>query len=87
MPSIFEGFDEVKIRVMTVFDETITGAAELRRQIKFSGGLKMGEAGCTSNTGGYGLMKNKDWNGAEDITDWPEWFAEIDELRKPRRET
>ena len=34
---------------MTVFDETTLGAAELRRQIKFSGGLKMGEAASTQN--------------------------------------
>jgi len=36
---------------MTIFDEARAGAAELRRQIKISGGLKMGEAGCTGNTG------------------------------------
>ena len=34
---------------MTVFDETTLGAAELRRQIKFSGVLKMGEAASTQN--------------------------------------
>ena len=51
MPSICGGFDEVKIRVMTVYDETIRGAAELRRQIKLSGGLKMGETSCTKNGG------------------------------------
>ena len=34
---------------MTVYDETIRGAAELRRQIKLSGGLKMGETSCTKN--------------------------------------
>lgn len=34
---------------MTVYDETTLGAAELRRQIKFSGVLKMGEAACTHN--------------------------------------
>ena len=34
---------------MTVYDETRAGAAELRRQIKFSGVLKMGEAACTHN--------------------------------------
>jgi len=36
---------------MTVYDEVILGAAQLRRQIKFSGGLKMDEFGCTDNTG------------------------------------
>jgi|TARA_R110000824_G_scaffold153977_5_gene325904 DnaJ-class molecular chaperone len=34
---------------MTVYDETIMGAADLRRQIKLSGGLKMGETSCTKN--------------------------------------
>ena len=34
---------------VTVFDETTLGAAELRRQIKFSGVLKMGEAASTQN--------------------------------------
>lgn len=34
---------------MTVYDETILGAADLRRQIKLSGGLKMGETSCTKN--------------------------------------
>lgn len=34
---------------MTVYDETKLGAAELRRQINFSGVLKMGETSCTKN--------------------------------------
>lgn len=36
---------------MTIHDEVILGAAQLRRQIKVSGGLKMDEFGCTDNTG------------------------------------
>ena len=34
---------------MTVYDEVILGAAQLRRQIKLSGSLKMSEVGCTQN--------------------------------------
>jgi rubrerythrin len=34
---------------LTVYDETQAGAEELRRQIKFSGVLKMDETACTPN--------------------------------------
>ena len=34
---------------MTIHDEVILGAAQLRRQIKLSGSLKMDEVGCTHN--------------------------------------
>ena len=62
---------------MTIHDEVILGAAQLRRQIKLSGSLKMDEVGCTHNAvvgqythpmgtvcpvcRGLGYVFNKNW--------------------------